>query len=343
MIRYIGRRALGLVPVLFLASIAVWAMAYTLPGDPVLVRLGPDATEEQIELGRERFGFNDPIPVQYGRWLGGVVLHSDLGESYLNQQPVAALIGDRLPATIQLAILSLAFAVAIAVPLVFLAIRFPKVGLAKIVHPYNSLAVAIPSFWAAVLLIIAFSLGTGWFPGSSSYIPFWENPIQALYVSTLPALSLGISASGVVGRFLHASLSTEMSRMYIRAAHARGAGERRVIFSHALRNASLPAVTVLGLQFGAFLGGAIITESIFNYPGLGRLILTSIQQRDYAVVQGAVLVTIILFVLTNLIVDALYSVLDPRVRDGASAQSGPVTRVRRLGRAGAPTTARGTR
>lgn len=303
----------GLVPVLVLASIGVWAMAYALPGDPVLVQLGPDATDEQIALGRERLGFNDPIPVQYARWVGNLVLNFDLGDSYLNGRPVTELIGDRLPATIQLAVIGLGFAVVIAAPLVFLAIRFPDTPLAKIVHPYNSLAVAIPSFWAAVLLILAFSLGTGWFPASATYIPFWEDPLQALYVSTLAALSLGISASGIVGRFLYASLSTEMGKLYIRAARARGAGERRTIVSHALRNASLPAITVLGLQFGTFLGGAIIVESIFNYPGLGRLILTSILQRDYEVVQGAVLVTIVLFILINLIVDVLYSVLDPRV------------------------------
>jgi peptide/nickel transport system permease protein len=314
--RYIALRLGQIVPVLVLVSISVWLILYLIPGDPAAVVLGPDATPDQIASMRTRMGLDQPLALQYIQWLGRV-LHGDLGESYLNGMPVRDLLAQRIPVTAHLALSAIIVALGVGIPLGLLSAARHGTWIGRVISGYAMLALSVPTFWLAILVVLLFAVDLAWLP-SSGFVPIWEDPLRSLRFTILPAFSLGAYVSAVLIRFTRASLLETLSEDYVRTARAKGLTERTVLWRHALKNALIPVVTVIGLQFGAFMGGAVLTEAIFNYPGVGRLLFQAIVQRDYTVVQGAVLFIASAFVLVNLAADVAYAFLDPRIRFGGS-------------------------
>lgn len=310
---YLVRRFGQFVPVVLVTALAVWAMSYALPGDPATTLGGEEATPEQMAAIRERLGLDEPMWAQFVTWLTNAV-SGDLGESFISGYSVLTLLVDRVPATVQLALLAVIIGLAISIPLGVVAALRPKSWPGRLVNVYLAATLAAPVFWIALLLVIVFAVQLQWLPAASQYVPFWQNPGQALEHTILPAAAIGLNMSAITSRFIATSLSEVMGRDFIRTARAKGAGQRRVVIRHGLRNALLPTVTVVGLQLGHLLGGALIIEVIFNYPGIGRLIYTSIGDRDYALVQGGVLFVVAIFLVINLIVDLAYAYLDPRIR-----------------------------
>jgi peptide/nickel transport system permease protein len=313
--QYLILRVAQLVPALFLASIAIWGLIYLLPGDPAIAILGPNATPEQLSALRQSLGLDQPVPIQYLGWLGRV-LHGDFGISYQTGLPVLALIGTRAIATVQLGLMSFLVSMVVGVTLGVIAAARPTSLAARIVGVYNSLTLALPSFWLGLLLILLFGVWLKVLPPASGFIPIWLDPFGTLRVSILPIATLASYTSGIVARFVRSAMLDVLGADYVRTARAKGVAEQRVVWRHALRNALLPTITVLGLQFGAFIGGAVVTEGVFNYPGLGTLVLSSVVSRDYTVLQGAVLMIVASFTLVNLAVDLLYAALDPRIQYG---------------------------
>ena len=309
---YILRRLLHLIPVLFLTSVIVFLMVYLIPGDPAQTILGPDARPEQIKAVRQEMGLDKPLPVQYVIWLGRA-LRGNLGKSFINDYPTLQLILMKLPVTLDLTVASFLVALTISLPLGVLSAIRPRGWINWFSYYYNALAMAVPTFWLGILLVLIFGLQLKLLP-TSGYVPFLSDPLKALRFLVLPAITLGAYVSAVLARFLKAALLETLHQDYVRTARSKGLLEQSVIMGHALKNALIPVVTVLGLQFGAFMGGAVITEAIFDYPGMGRMLLYAILTRDYSVVQGTILFVVTAFVLINLVTDVVYAFLDPRIR-----------------------------
>ncbi|HIC99816.1 MAG TPA: ABC transporter permease [Piscirickettsiaceae bacterium] len=282
----------------------VFLMLHLVPGDPVAVMLGEGANAVDQAALRAQLGLDQPLWMQYVHWWGNL-LQGDLGRSLFWHQPVAALIGERLVYTVQLAVLALGFALLLALPLgVWAALhagRWPD----SLAMGVSLLGVSIPNFWLGPVLILFFSLWLGWLPVSG---------VQAPLAWVLPTLTLGTALAAILTRMVRASLLEVLHEDYLRTARAKGLPQRVVIWRHALGNALLPVVTVLGLQLSTLLGGAVITEVVFDWPGLGQLLVESIQRRDYPVVQGVMLVVTAAYVLVNALTEWLYTRLDPRVR-----------------------------
>ncbi|OLF14311.1 peptide ABC transporter permease [Actinophytocola xinjiangensis] len=310
---HLVRRLLQFVVVLLLGSVAVWGFTFALPGDPATVLLGADASAAELAAVRARLGLDESIVGQYLSWIGHAVT-GDLGASYYSGQPVVSDLFDRIPATVQLAGFAMVLTLLIAVPVGITVALRPYSVVGRVLQGYLTAGLAVPTFWLGLLLIIVLAVRLRWLPASSDYVPLWENPAGALSATILPAAAIAVHTSSVTARFLATSLGEVMGKDYIRTARAKGVPERDVIRRHALRNASLPTVTVVGLQLGGFLGGTVVIEAVFNYPGLGRLLYTAIGERDYALVQGGVLFVVATFLLLNLLVDVFYAVLDPRIR-----------------------------
>ncbi|NJC72923.1 ABC transporter permease [Planosporangium thailandense] len=310
---YVIRRLLQFVPVILLASVAVWALIYAVPGNPADALVGPDATPQAVAAAKVRLGLDRPVVEQYFIWLGHA-LHLDLGHSAISGQPVTELMASRIPASIQLAVFSMVIGLVLAFPLGIASALKPRSVLTKAINLYQAVALAVPTFWVGILLIIGLAIRVHLFPSISNYVPFWADPVGAFKNTFMPALCLGTFISGIIARFVTASLRQSMSQDYIRTARAKGVPEYGVISRHALRNALLPTVTIVGLQVGSFLGGTVVTEVVFSYPGLGRMIYSAVTSRDYPVIQGAVLFIVVAFLAINLVVDVLYAYLDPRVQ-----------------------------
>jgi ABC-type dipeptide/oligopeptide/nickel transport system permease component len=300
-----------MVPVLIGVVVAVFIMIKLAPGDPAAALLGVQATPQQLEVTRHAMGLDRSWPEQFGLW-GLGVLHGDLGSSYVNKKPVSELILTRLPVTIELAVVGtvLAAGVGIVAGVISAARRYSRLDYA--VTMLALFGVSMPTFWFAILLILFFSLYLRWLP-ASGFVPFARDPVKHFQSLIMPALALGIFLAGSLARFSRNSMIETLSLGYVRTARAKGLTNTRVLRVHALRNSLIPTITVLGTQFGALLGGAVIIEQVFAYPGVGTLLLTAISQRDYPVVEGVVLVVATLVVLTNLIVDIVYTWLDPRI------------------------------
>jgi peptide/nickel transport system permease protein len=308
---YLVRRWLQLIPTLVLASVLVFTIIALAPGDPVRMKLGTEATPEQVASERTRLGLDQPVPIRYAVWVGDVV-SLNLGRSLVNNRPVTTLIGDAFPNTLRLALSAYLIALAIGLPLgCFAAVR-ANTRVDSLITGLNSLGLAVPSFWLGMLLILVFAVSLQWLPPSGV-----GNPGQPWYLSlqflVLPTITIAVSNLSVFSRFVRSAMLDVLSMDFVRTARAKGLREPMVIGRHALRNALIPVVTVLGIQFGRLLGGAVVTEAVFAYPGLGRLVVTSIQNRDYPVVQGALMVVVVIFLLTSIVVDLSYAYLDPRV------------------------------
>jgi peptide/nickel transport system permease protein len=309
---YLFSRLLQALPVLVFASVVVFLVIHFVPGDPALTVLGPEARPEQVEAMRQRMGLDRPLAVQYGRWLARV-LQGDLGASVINSYPVWSLVGLKLPATVSLTLGALLVALAIALPLGALAAVRQGRLVDRLAVWFSALGLSVPSFWLGVLLVLVFSLRLRWFP-ASGYVPLLDRPMVALRHLALPCLTLGVAMAAVLTRFVRSAVLEVIRQDYIRTARAKGLRERAVLVRHAFRNALIPVLTVVALQVGNLLGGAVVTEAIFDFPGVGQLILYAVTTKDYPVVQGALLLLVTALIVINLLTDLGYALLDPRVR-----------------------------
>ena len=303
-----------MLPVLFLVSIIVFMLIRLIPGDPVLIMLGEEATLEVRAALRHELGLDRSIPVQYAVWVGRVI-RGDLGRSIRTHQPVLEAIIQRLPVTFELTLLAMVISLSSALPVGIVAAMFRGSRVDMISTAAALVGISIPNFFLAIVLIYVFALKFGWVP-PMGYTPPWQDLAANLKAMILPAMTLGIGAAAIVARHIRSSFLEVLGQDYIRTARGKGLREHRVIFTHALKNALIPVVTIVGLQFGGLLGGAIITETIFGLPGVGRLVIASIFERDFPLVQGVVLFVALVFLFTNLVVDVLYAVLDPRIHYG---------------------------
>jgi len=309
---FLLRRVFISVVTLFLVSIVVFTGVRMIPGDPARVMAGTDADEAGLEEVREKYGLKDPVPVQYLRWVR-LALGGDLGESIRTRQSVAWTVATKLPITIQLACFAVLIAVAIAIPAGVLAAVRRNTVWDLLASGASLCGLSVPNFWLGIMLILLFSVRLGWLP-ASGFVPFWDDPVGNLQRMIMPAFVLGTALAAVLMRQTRNSMIEVLSADYIRTARAKGLAQRAVVFRHAIRNGLIPVVTILGLQTGALMGGAVVTEQIFVVPGFGRLIVEAVFTRDYPLVQGVVLITASAYVLINLAVDVSYTFLNPRIR-----------------------------
>lgn len=312
MMSYVLRRLMQMIPVVLIASLGIWAMIYAVPGGPVGVIVGENATPEQVAAARAELGLDRPIAVQYLEWLGGA-LRGDLGTSIHSREPVAKLIGERLPATLQLAFMATVIAVGLGIPIAVVSALRPGTWIDRALSGWNALALGVPTFWLGILLILLFAVELRILPSASQYHPLWRDPIEALRHLILPALTLGLYVSGVLARFLRASLVSQLNADYVRTARSKGLPEGQIVRTHIMRNALLPFITIVGLMMAVFIGGAVVTEAVFTYPGLGRLLIQAISTRDYPLIQGCIVIILMIYIAINLAVDVLYAYVDPRI------------------------------
>ncbi|MFO7758318.1 MAG: ABC transporter permease [Roseovarius sp.] len=312
MLSFIGRRVLIAIPTIFVISVFVFMLQKLLPGDPVLALAGEDRDPETLAALRELYRLDDPLVVQYAHWAGNA-LRGDLGISLRTNQPVTELMLAKLPVTFQLAVMALIFAVGIGIPMGILSAVRKGTWLDYIANFTALSGLSIPNFWLGILLILLVSVNLGWLP-ASGYRAFSVDPIRSIETMLMPAFVLGTALAATLMRHTRSAMLTVLKSDYVRTARAKGLRERVVILKHALRNALVPVVTVSALLFGELLAGAVLTEQIFSIPGFGKLVVDAVFNRDYAVVQGIVLVTSIGFICMNILADTLYIVLNPRLR-----------------------------
>jgi peptide/nickel transport system permease protein len=307
MLTWILRRILAVVPVLFGVTLAVFSMLFLVPGDPVKMMLAEFVTTpDQVAQLREQLHLDEPILRQYGRFVGNAV-RGDLGTSIRSRRPVATEIGENLASTAQLALAAMLVAVGLGIPLGLLAALFRNSWLDVASMGTALLGVSMPSFWLGLLLIFVFSLHLAWFPATGG---------GDLHHLVLPAITLGMIAAAIIARLTRSSMLEVLGQDYVRTARAKGLGGFSVVVRHALKNALIPIITIFGLQFGNLLAGAVIVETVFSRPGLGRLIVGGILNKDFPLVQGTVLFVATVYVLINLLVDVAYAYADPRIRFG---------------------------
>jgi peptide/nickel transport system permease protein len=313
-LKYIAGRLVLLVPVLLGISIVTFALIRLAPGDAVLIALGADsrASPEQVAAIRRAYGLDQPVPVQYARWLGRVV-QGDLGKSIRTGRTIRQELALRLPVTIELTILAAILGTIPALVFGTLAAIRRNSGLDYAATVSTLVGISVPNFLLATLLVLVFSLWLRWLP-PLGYVELARNPAQNLRNMVLPALSLGLPLTAILMRMTRSSVLEALGQEHVRVARAKGLRERRVILRHVLPNAAIPIITVTGIQIARLLGGTVIVETIFGLPGIGRYIFEAIGTRDYPVVQGVTLVIAVLFVLVSLVVDILYAVVDPRLR-----------------------------
>jgi len=312
MLKFLPRRLLQLIPTLFLVSVIIFLLQQLLPGDPALVMAGEEKDPVVIEQIRKQYRLDEPLPVQYGYWMAGV-LRGDLGESMRIKQPVSQLIAEKLPVTLQLATMAMLFAVLIGIPAGV--ISAVKKGSAWDVgaNVVGLAGLSTPNFWLGIMMIFLFSVKLGWLPASGFVSPF-EDLGQSLAATLMPAFVLGSGIAAVLMRHMRSAMLQAMSADYVRTARAKGLYEPAVVMRHALRNALTPVITLGALEFGTLLSGAVLTEQVFSIPGFGKLIVDAVFNRDYAVVQGVVLVTATVYIVLNLLADIAYVLVNPRLR-----------------------------
>jgi peptide/nickel transport system permease protein len=310
-VQYIAQRLFSALVVVLGVTFAVFLIIQLVPGDPARVILGVQANDENVAALRERLGLNEPFLVQYGNWLGNA-LRGDLGKSLITGQEVTPQIKQRLPATLELAALALLIGLTIALPAGIISALKPGSTIDVISSVASQIGVAIPDFWLGIMLILLFSLTLGWLP-ARGYTSFSENPRDWLEHIILPAVTLGIISGAIQTRFVRSAMLEVLNENYIRTAHAKGLSEGKVIVSHALPNAMITIVTIIGLQITALLSAVVVVEVVFGWPGLGRLALEAVLDRDYPLLQGTVLIMAVLLTMVNLGVDLLYFMIDPRI------------------------------
>jgi len=303
MTNYLTRRLLQLIPVLIGVSIVIFLLLHMIPGDPARAFLGPDATAADVAMFRQRLGLDQPLHVQYLRFIGGL-LHGDLGRSIRTDAPVAEELATRYPVTLELTAVAALVMVLIGLPAGIISATRPNSLIDNGVMILSLGGVSVPIFWLGLMLILLFSVRLGILPSGGN---------DGLRYFILPGLALGLSSAAILARLTRSAMLEVVNQDYIRTARAKGLGKRIIIYRHALRNALIPVVTIVGLEIGGLLAGAVLTETVFAINGIGRYIVQAINERDYPVVQGAVLILALSFVLVNLFVDILYAVIDPRI------------------------------
>ena len=311
--KYLLKRLLSLIPVLFVVSLAIFLLIHLVPGDPAAAILGEEASPEQIAALRETLGFNDPLPVQYFRWVAGL-FRGDWGTSFFMEGTMLEIIGAHMIPTLQQTLVAVGFATLIGVPLGMLAAIRHGSPLDRIISAFSSVGISLPSFLMGLCLVLLISVKLRWLPSSGykSIADFgWQTHIRYML---LPGIALGFIEMGLIIRMTRSSMLEILSADYMRMAKAKGVSRRRMFFRHALMNALIGILTVVGLSFISCLGGATVTETIFNIPGLGKLTLNAVMRRDYEVVQAVVLLVSLMNVLCTLILDLLYALIDRRVR-----------------------------
>ena len=304
MLEFVIRRLAISIVTLIVISVIVFIGVRMIPGDPARVMAGTDADAAGIEEIRAKYGLNDPIAVQYVRW-AALAARGDLGRSIRTREPVITTVAKKLPITVELACLSVLLALTIAIPMGVLAAVRRNTAWDVAASSASLCGVSVPNFWLGIMLILFFSVRLGWLPVSGT--GSWKHLI-------LPAATLGLRSSAVLARVTRSTMLDVLSQDYVRTARAKGLRERIVVYRHALRNALIPIVTLVGLELGGVLAGAFIVETVFAYPGMGLLGIQALQTRDFPLIQGIVLVTAVVYVFANLLVDVLYGVLDPRIR-----------------------------
>jgi len=312
MLELVVKRLISAVPTLFLVTLMVFSMQKLLPGDPITAMAGEERDPAVIAQLREQYHLNDPIPSQYFHWVGNA-LRGDFGTSLRTQEPVLQLIASKLPVTLELSMLAMIVALIIGITMGVLAAVNKGTWIDNGTNFLALSGISIPHFWLGVLLIMFFSVKMHWLP-ASGYVPFSEDPLQNLKTMLLPAAVLGTGLSATLMRHTRAAMITVLKADYIRTARAKGLLPKKVIMKHALRNALVPIITLTTLLFGELLGGAVLSEQVFTIPGFGKMIVDSVFNRDYAVVQGVVMVVAVGFLLMNLLADVLYVLVNPRMR-----------------------------
>lgn len=311
MTRYLVRRLGQAVVVLFGVSVAVFSIIHLVPGDPVRLALGTRFNQQTYDALVARAGLDDPLIVQYVNWLGNAV-RGDLGVSFRSGQPVTDLILERLPATMSLALAAIVVALLIALPLGLVSALRPRSAVDYVATFASQAGLSIPDFWLAIVAILLFSLTLGWLP-SSGYVPLTDDPVEWARHLVLPAVVVGTVSGAILTRFVRSSALEALSQDYTRTARAKGLPARTVINRHVLRNALVPVITVTGIQLAYLLSGVVVVEVVFAWQGLGQLALQAVETRDYPLLQGAVLLFAVFFLVVNLIVDLIYAVVDPRI------------------------------
>lgn len=304
MTAYIIRRLLQVIPITFGIMTLIFALIHMIPGDPAVQIAGESARAADVERVRHQLGLDKPLWEQYVDYLAGIA-RGDLGVSFRTQQPVAEQVFQRYPATLQLAFGGMLVALLVAFPLGIVSAIYRNSWIDNVARFFALAGVSMPSFFFGPLLIIAFAIHLGWFPVSGRD--------AGLRSMVLPSLTMGLALAAILTRMIRVSLADELGQLYVTTALAKGVGRKKAIFVHGLRNALIPVITIVGLQFGSLLTGAIITEQIFSWPGLGRLLIQSINARDYPQVQASILVIALTYILINLVTDILYAFVDPRI------------------------------
>lgn len=314
--RQIGKKIITLIITLLLISLAAFLAFQIIPGDPALSVLGMDATEQQLEAYRREMGLDQPLLIRYGSWVWNFI-RGDLGESYHYRTAVSGLLRDKLPVTLALTAVSIFFIVLLSIPLGIFMARFADTRLGRIMNIANQTLMSIPSFFLGVLLILVFGLILKWFtPGQ--YISYTESVTGFLGYMVAPAAAIAIPKSAMVMKFLRSSVLEQKRSDYVRTAYSKGNTDNRVLFLHVLKNACIPVITILGMMIADTMAGSIVVEQVFNLPGVGRLLVSSIGNRDYPVVQAIIVYIASTVVIVNFVVDLIYRLVDPRIRDAVS-------------------------
>ena len=312
MTAYLARRIATILPTLVFVTMLIFGLQQLLPGDPAVVLAGEEQDPQVIAYLREKMHLDEPLPVRYLYWVGGV-LQGDLGESIRNQQPVLELVLQKLPVTIELAVLAMLIALLIGIPTGIVSAVRQGTAWDLGANAFALWGLSTPNFWLGILMILFFSVELGWLP-ASGYVPLSEDPVGNLKAMLMPAFVLGTNIAAVLMRHTRSAMLQVMSADYVRTARAKGLSRRVVILRHGLRNALTPVITLGALEFGTLLSGAVLTEQVFTIPGFGKLIVDAVFNRDYAVVQGVVLVTGTAYILLNLLADIAYVIVNPRLR-----------------------------
>jgi peptide/nickel transport system permease protein len=312
LVSHVAKRLLSAIPILAVVAVTVFLIIHITPGDPASIMLGPNATPEQVGQLRHTMGLDRPLLIQFIEWVGGV-LHGDLGYSVFLHQEVSAAIASHLQPTLFLAIFAELLAVIVAIPAGIVAARRRGTVVDQSFMGFALLGVSVPSFLLGLFLVLVFAVLLGWLPSSGYRAPSAGIDLFLQYL-VLPAIALGAMQAALIARMSRSSMLDVLSSNYVRTAKAKGVSDGLIVYKHALKNAAMPILTVVGQSFGALMTGAVVIETVFNIPGIGQLVINSIQRRDFVVIQGVVLTIALSYVLINLEVDLLYGILDPRVR-----------------------------
>jgi peptide/nickel transport system permease protein len=309
---YIARRLLALVPVALVVATVAFVLIHLAPGDPAAIIAGPDASPDDVQRIARQLGLDTPLYVQLGRFYGRL-LRGDLGQSIFLRKPVSEAILDRVEPTLLLTVFATLIAVAIGVPSGVISARYHNTGPDQAFMALALVGISVPNFLLALLMVLLFGVRLGWFP-VAGYVPLEYGWLGTLRSLVLPAAALGLVQSALIARITRSSMLDVLYQQFIVASRAKGLSERAIVYKHALRNALIPTITIIGISFAILIGGAVVVETIFNIPGIGRLIISAVLRRDYPVIQGVVLCVAGVYMLVNLLVDLSYLVIDPRVR-----------------------------